>query len=349
MYTKRNFRCDCGNGKFGGKVTCALEPKKKAENEENEYNQNFDGVYCTCSRPYPDPENEDEDEMIQCVVCEDWYHGIHLKTADKKLPKSHQYAEMICQLCVEKFDFLGAYEELAVNHVAEDKDVDVETPAKKARLDICLLKAWMDKQREVLKSDIKVEDKADAKVEDKADVKADSKADVEVDCKTENQADSKVNIEANLKAEGQAESKANIKDEGPTDSKANLKGRNALFMPGEWRKKLCVCDDCTKMYKERKVAFLIDEEDTVHHYEAKAEDDDKADSYETGMKALSEMDRVKQVEAIQSYNAMKSGLMDYLKKFADGKKVVKPEDIQTFFEQMKKSPKKNVEIPKFCR
>ena len=44
-------------------------------NEENSYNQNFDGVYCTCSRPYPDPENDDNDDMLQCVICEDWYHS----------------------------------------------------------------------------------------------------------------------------------------------------------------------------------------------------------------------------------------------------------------------------------
>ena len=40
------------------------------------------------------------------------------------------------------------------------------------------------------------------------------------------------------------------------------------------------------------------------------------------MKALSEMDRVKQVEAIQGYNTMKSNLMDYLKKFAENGKVI---------------------------
>ena len=31
---------------------------KDEYNIENRYNQNFDGVYCTCSRPYPDPEDE---------------------------------------------------------------------------------------------------------------------------------------------------------------------------------------------------------------------------------------------------------------------------------------------------
>ena len=35
LYTKRNFRCDCGNAKFGGKK-CGLEPQKQAENEDQE-------------------------------------------------------------------------------------------------------------------------------------------------------------------------------------------------------------------------------------------------------------------------------------------------------------------------
>ena len=69
------------------------------------------------------------------------------------------------------------------------------------------------------------------------------------------------------------------------------------------------------------------------------------------MKALSEMDRVKQVEAIQSYNTMKSGLMDFLKTFAAQGKVVKQEDIAGFFEKMKGAAgaKQKVEMPKFCR
>jgi len=44
-------------------------------NEKNEYNQNYKGLYCICERPHPDPEDKVEDVMIQCVVCEDWYHG----------------------------------------------------------------------------------------------------------------------------------------------------------------------------------------------------------------------------------------------------------------------------------
>lgn len=77
LWTKRNFRCDCGNSKFG-EVFCKLFPNKEVENVDNAYNHNFKGLYCTCGRPYPDPETEEQVEMIQCCICEDWLHEEHI-------------------------------------------------------------------------------------------------------------------------------------------------------------------------------------------------------------------------------------------------------------------------------
>ena len=65
----------------------ALKPEKAPENTENKYNQNFRGVYCICHRPYPDPEDTVPDEMIQCVVCEDWFHSRHLGRAEEDCDK----------------------------------------------------------------------------------------------------------------------------------------------------------------------------------------------------------------------------------------------------------------------
>lgn len=74
LYTKRNFRCDCGTQVFNGKKCSLLADKPLEPNEKNSYNQNFIGLYCSCNRPYPDPEDDTEDVMIQCIICEDWYH-----------------------------------------------------------------------------------------------------------------------------------------------------------------------------------------------------------------------------------------------------------------------------------
>lgn len=71
LYTKRNFRCDCGTSKIL-MIRCKLDANKMEDNDKNTYNQNFSGVYCVCHRPYPDELDHIQDEMIQCVFCEDW-------------------------------------------------------------------------------------------------------------------------------------------------------------------------------------------------------------------------------------------------------------------------------------
>ena len=71
--------------------------------------------------------------------------------------------------------------------------------------------------------------------------------------------------------------------------------------------------------------------------------------YDEGMKALSELDRTKQIEAVHGYNSMKSNLMEYLKKFAENGKIVRQEDIQEFFQEMASNKRQRVEIPKFCK
>jgi len=101
LYTKRNFCCDCGNSKFERK--CSLYEEKQSLNARNVYNHNFAGLYCSCNKPYPS-DDDDDGEMLQCVVCEDWFHGKHL---DCELPS--QFAEMVCIGCANRLPFLAAY------------------------------------------------------------------------------------------------------------------------------------------------------------------------------------------------------------------------------------------------
>ena len=46
-----------------------------------------------------------------------------------------------------------------------------------------------------------------------------------------------------------------------------------LFLTGNWRQQLCKCDECLKLYQQENIAFLTDEEDTVHHYESQAKNE----------------------------------------------------------------------------
>lgn len=118
LYTKRNFRCDCGNPKCNH--PCQFSTERRDLNVENSYNQNFSGVYCVCSRPYPDPEATFEEEMIQCIVCEDWLHTNHLEAT---VPGIEHYSEMICKKCMDLNEFLHDYSELVVN--IQDREIEV--------------------------------------------------------------------------------------------------------------------------------------------------------------------------------------------------------------------------------
>ncbi|XP_074541338.1 putative E3 ubiquitin-protein ligase UBR7 [Halichoeres trimaculatus] len=136
LYTKRNFRCDCGNKKFT-ELQCKLFPDKEGVNAQNKYSHNFFGVYCTCSRPYPDPDDQVEDEMIQCVVCEDWLHGRHLGS---EVPDCVELQEMICEACMNKHPFLWTYAaHLAVPGTGvqekEQTEADKSTPKKEEKDD----------------------------------------------------------------------------------------------------------------------------------------------------------------------------------------------------------------------
>ena len=121
LYTKRNFRCDCGNDKFSS-LKCKLFSEKDSVNEENAYSQNFRGLYCSCSRPYPDEEDDVEDEMVQCVVCEDWYHSRHL--GDTVMPPNMTFSEMVCCDCTKKCKFLLQYSALLLAPTKVEKDYE---------------------------------------------------------------------------------------------------------------------------------------------------------------------------------------------------------------------------------
>eukprot|EP01018_Ginkgo_biloba_P034870 Gb_36679 [translate_table: standard] len=118
LWTRRRFRCDCGNSKFGN-IHCKLVTEKDPENKDNAYNQNYKGLYCTCHRPYPDPEGEDQGEMIQCCICEDWFHENHLGLeTTEQIPRDDEgepiYEDFVCQDCASRCSFLSFYKEIIV-------------------------------------------------------------------------------------------------------------------------------------------------------------------------------------------------------------------------------------------
>lgn len=94
LWSKRNYRCDCGNSRFLGRK-CELCPDKDSVNVKNNYDsQNLRGLYCSCGQPY-----SGDCSMVLCCICEDWFHpghiGVILSDADDSC--------VICPICSHKF------------------------------------------------------------------------------------------------------------------------------------------------------------------------------------------------------------------------------------------------------
>ncbi|XP_022241102.1 putative E3 ubiquitin-protein ligase UBR7 [Limulus polyphemus] len=327
-----------------------LLQKKDGLNYQNEYNHNFRGRYCSCERPYPDPDDEVPDEMVQCIICEDWYHGRHL---GEMIPENQDFSEMICSWCMEKLPFLWSYSVqcagekilvgLKLKEGKTDENVDVEGGDKDTS------KAFTD--HDVREITIKSEtfDSQHMKMENRVTPGQNIDTSKESHCASIKDAVSVENDTQKCQEDEKGEiiccllrtlPKYNVPSVGPT------------FWTDGWRKKLCKCTECMKLYFKNKCLFLLDEEDTVHFYEEHGRScNDRESQYDKGLSVLQNMDRVRQVEAIYEYNTMKSELKDYLKKFADSKKVVREEDIREFFSQMQARKRRRVDchIPEFCR
>lgn len=109
LYTKRAFRCDCGNKR--ARNTCLLNPDKDDVNIGNEgtYSHNFEGRYCRCDTEYVPDKN-----MVQCVMCEDWFHETCYRTDAQARGVSAARAlsveyELICKDCVKRLPVLMEY------------------------------------------------------------------------------------------------------------------------------------------------------------------------------------------------------------------------------------------------
>lgn len=301
LYTKRNFRCDCGNSKFND-VTCKLSPDKEEVNSGNKYSHNFFGLYCTCSRPYPDPEDQVEDQMIQCVVCEDWLHGRHLGAP---VPDSVELQEMICESCMNRNQFLWTY---ATHMAVSDSEVKPDPDQTRPEAD-----------------QTKPEPAENQPESDAAEPSAKRSRQMGVEPKG---AEPK-----GVEPKGEeSQSVCRLKELQLIGRSGSQSG--ATFWPSGWRSRLCSCSDCQTLLSETGALFLLDETDTVLAYEMKGKTLEQTNqSTDPLMSALDRLNRVQQLELIHEYNDLKTELKDFLQRFASDGKVVTPDDIRQFFEQ----------------
>ncbi|KAM6913216.1 putative E3 ubiquitin-protein ligase UBR7 [Xenentodon cancila] len=311
LYTKRNFRCDCGNRKFG-EFKCQLNPAKDEENNRNRYNHNFNGCYCTCDRPETD--GQDEDEMIQCVICEDWFHSKHLGCA---VTEPDELEEMVCEACMNKAPFLWTYAaRFAVPPVIkvsnEEKEMDVK----------------VDVEEENCEQNETRNEKTTASAEDTEQEEVRKRSSP---CKRTHKEITGSPLKATTKSEA-----CRLKELQAQGSDRLRQG--AVFWPYSWRSQLCTCTSCKKAYVAAEVPFLMDLSDTVLAYEKKGLDEPFGQHPLIAL--TSSMDRVQQLEVIYGFNELTTSINAFLEQCVSEGKMVTVEAVHEFFEELRARKKR---------
>lgn len=328
LWTKRNFRCDCGNSKFG-ELFCKIFPNKDIDNAGNLYNHNFKGSYCTCGRPYPDPDVEEQVEMIQCCICEDWFHEEHLGLeSTDEVPRDEEgeplYEDFICKACSTSFTFLGPYPQ-SIWASGRQCDAPVET----------------NKDKNVLEDNCSAG--GSGKVND-VDAHENPKAD-NANTNSEPLSDGD-GLSLGVTFQENAGSNQSVKDSSSHTTcllEVNLDAASAfdskpLFLSKNWRNALCRCEKCLVLYNQKHISFLLDKEDSIAEYEKMATQKRKEKLQQQEGAELSLLDKFGHVEKMEILNGiadMKNEIHSFLESF-DSSKPITPADVHQVFENLAK-------------
>lgn len=331
LWTKRNFRCDCGNSKFG-EFFCKLFPSKDVENAENSYNHNFKGVYCACNRLYPDPDVEEQVEMIQCCICEDWFHEEHigLESSDQ-IPRDDEgeplYEDFICKACSAVCSFLSTYPQTiwaaglrqnAGCNTNKDKDVLEEIPSAGG---------FGKLEKGICSNGSPREDNAIAHTSAES-----------VTCVKGVAGESSKQIFDLVQCmnDGGAHTACLLGDNMVADGPISL--TKPLFLSKNWRATLCRCKKCLSMYEQKCVSYLIDEEDSIAEYErtAKQKREEKLQQQEGAeLTFLNKLGHVEKMEILNGIADMKDEFRNFLQSF-DPSKAITSDDVHQIFENLAK-------------
>ncbi|RLN63711.1 hypothetical protein BBP00_00003933 [Phytophthora kernoviae] len=318
LYTKRAFRCDCGNSKFPERNPCKLETEKAATNPNNTYSQNYGGLYCNCHRPYPDPERTTEEVMVQCVICEDWLHEEHIfPTTEADKPDSN----------TETASDATKAEGMEIEKSSIPAEDEAAAPAGgnavfPEHFDELVCLECMQKHPFLLAYTAEHPDTAEVVEEDNAATESDGIAEPQ---ETDQ-------VGCTLK-----EKQKQLEAEGSTTLRPT-------FWSSDWRSDLCQCSACVALFEKHGIAYLLDNEDSLHVYEANAREKKVASDEELAQRAFaSKLSHEQQVEVAMGYSLMKNNLQQYLAGFASAGKTVRAEDIKSFFDGLNQTKRQKTD------
>ncbi|KAG0231050.1 hypothetical protein BGW42_000526 [Actinomortierella wolfii] len=346
LFTKRSFRCDCGTDKFRN-VVCKLDPKPKGtQNPLNQYNHNYLGRFCWCDKQY-DPTKE-ESTMLQCVVCEDWFHDDCIGVN----PHVDDFDDFICRSCTRKHSFLRMYacDPLFIIGLSSADGSNPQSASvifnKKSGPEEVTLDEDSNGAGITKKSSTPTEDNS-AEDGEGVSEKATARKHVLEKSDTNSQQDTRNHTKRFKADEGQtAAPSTNSSDEASSSQAPPTTKRHepcllddledkypnremSLFAAEGWRDKLCRCKACMHKYTVvEKVPFILGEDPV---YEDEDDDEDGASLLENGLKRLEKVDRVKVMDGMLAYTKFSDEVKSFLKPFSEQGKVVTAADITAFF------------------
>ncbi|EGC34214.1 hypothetical protein DICPUDRAFT_153611 [Dictyostelium purpureum] len=328
LFHKKDFRCDCGTlvqqpkeGDQKKEFLCQLAPISKDENGEqivkkeilnskNQYNHNFKGKYCYCDSVY-----DYKEDMIQCILCMDWFHEQCLKLNSKvsDIPSVDEFSDLICSDCVKKFNFLQYYPYIRV-YIVNDHIVIDDPP-----------KADIENKTTVTTT---------TTTTTKTTTTTTTTATEATTTSSENITGSGLDLVTpplNItSANTTSESTINKLSVNSNRCKKSLIGPNSLFSGDlfckeNWTSDLCQCGDCKIYYKENKLEFLFEgDSNTISHRESleSSVEGDK-DIFNKTQDTFEKIVPLQQQRALlEGYSNMKEKLKDFFSKKADTNQVI---------------------------
>lgn len=316
LFTKRNFTCDCGTTRT--KWCCSLRDGVDDDIPEslNRYNHNFRGKFCHCARDYNPV--EETGNMLQCILgdtCdEDWFHDYCIMGLPKFDPPSPVEDD---KQGVNVLDTLGepGLDAETTNHNGnEDKEQVIDGFPRFEDFDCYVCWQCVSNHRDFFD-----------KIKDNTDIVADTLQRIE--------------------APTISERNDKIREQGSflnTLKKRKMDYEYSVFLKSQHESHFKALYD--QYQDDNTIHSFLDEfpflmkDDPV--YEPPQDDDDGGSSvYDLGTKAINSLPREKAIEGVQVFEDIKTKLKDFLTPFAQDGKIVNKEDIQEFFENLKKKSK----------
>ncbi|KAI4525263.1 hypothetical protein K525DRAFT_191949 [Schizophyllum commune Loenen D] len=349
LFPKRHFRCDCPTTSIAH--SCTLHRRSELENEENQYGQNFQGLFCRCHRTY-DAATERE-AMIQCLACEDWFHESCCNLRERPPPRgSTTPPETVAPEPTSSVPSTTASASPSNDDTASDNSDDDLPPALLTPDDYEAFVCGACVQRiEVLK---RYAGSAEAVMvgrgkgggwmrvdgeEEEVDVTGNE---VKVDNEATPTVGEKLETQPSLcrAPRGPARGTSPSASGPRTDAAGKILeavargdyslGTGDVFLTREdFRERWCRCEECLPSLLANK--FLLEEEET---WEPPEDEDSGRSLEELGLRALNSLPRDRAIDGIMHFNALKDHLVGYLRPFAQEGKVVGETDVRSFFAEL---------------